>query len=465
MASVHKRPNGTREVAVMVPDETGRKRRRTIRLGKVNKHKADGIRTHIEHLASDLASGQPTNPDTAAWLGRIGNELHARLAAAGLCEPRPKPDEAQRAALGAFLDDYVMRRQDVAGATRTVWGHTVRNLKDFFGDGRKFESVTEGDAEDFKLYLIAQKLAETTISKRLTFARQFFDMARKRRLIPSNPFQDVKAAAPKTTERQRFITQETTASILEACNPVWRLIVSLARYGGLRCPSEVLMLRWEGVNWATGRITVDSPKGKRHGKAQRVIPMFPELRAELQEAWERSGKKAVYVVDADHYRAAAQGPDGWKNANLRTQFERILTRAGVAAWPRLFHNLRASRETELVAEYPVHVVCEWLGNTPAVAAKHYLQVTDADFERAADKKPQEITDGAEGASEARQNARHFCSEARQNARQPLSADIGPNKTRPTQTHTREAFRHTLADCDQLRPESSVERRRFELPTS
>jgi hypothetical protein len=26
-------------------------------------------------------------------------------------------------------------------------------------------------------------------------------------------------------------------------------------------------------------------------------------------------------------------------------------------------------------EFPLQVVCAWIGNTPAVAAKHYLQVT------------------------------------------------------------------------------------------
>ncbi|MCA9177890.1 MAG: hypothetical protein KDB14_25670 [Planctomycetales bacterium] len=45
--------------------------------------------------------------------------------------------------------------------------------------------------------------------------------------------------------------------------------------------------------------------------------------------------------------------------------------------------MRASRETELAKEYPIHVVTAWLGNTPRIALKHYLQVTDADFERAA----------------------------------------------------------------------------------
>ena len=33
--------------------------------------------------------------------------------------------------------------------------------------------------------------------------------------------------------------------------------------------------------------------------------------------------------------------------------------------------------------HPLHVVVAWLGNSQPVAMKHYLQVTDADFRRAA----------------------------------------------------------------------------------
>ncbi|MCK4341739.1 MAG: hypothetical protein KAY37_08460, partial [Phycisphaerae bacterium] len=37
----------------------------------------------------------------------------------------------------------------------------------------------------------------------------------------------------------------------------------------------------------------------------------------------------------------------------------------------------------------MHVVCKWIGNSQAVAAKHYLQVTDEHFERAA-KAPEAV---------------------------------------------------------------------------
>ena len=47
-----------------------------------------------------------------------------------------------------------------------------------------------------------------------------------------------------------------------------------------------------------------------------------------------------------------------------------------------WQNLRSTRETELVETFPVHVAAAWLGNTEAVAQKHYLQVKGEHFKRA-----------------------------------------------------------------------------------
>ncbi len=59
-----------------------------------------------------------------------------------------------------------------------------------------------------------------------------------------------------------------------------------------------------------------------------------------------------------------------------------LTKAKVEPWVRLFHSMRASRQTELEHEYPTHVVCAWLGNSVTVAQKSYLLVTEADVAKA-----------------------------------------------------------------------------------
>jgi len=57
-------------------------------------------------------------------------------------------------------------------------------------------------------------------------------------------------------------------------------------------------------------------------------------------------------------------------------------REGDPATPRLFQNLRSSREAELAELFPLPVVTGWLGNSPKVALRHYLQITDAHFAKA-----------------------------------------------------------------------------------
>ncbi len=120
-------------------------------------------------------------------------------------------------------------------------------------------------------------------------------------------------------------------------------------------------------------MTIRSPKTEHYeGKAERVMPIFPELRPYLEEVYDQAPDGTEFVIT--RYRD--------RNCNLRTQLERIIRRAGLKQWPKIFQNLRATRETELTERFPIHVVCEWLGNSVAVATKHYLQTTDDHFAQA-----------------------------------------------------------------------------------
>lgn len=280
MASIARDKNGTRRILFVAPDG----KRPTIRLGKVSQRTAEGIKYRVEQLLESLNFNRSMEADLAQWVTNLEPGLADKLARVGLI---PKSEAKTAATLGPFLAEYLAKRIDVKGATKEIWGHTIRNLCDFLGEDRDLATVTEGDAEDFKLYLIGKKLAPTTISKRLSFARQFFRDAWKRKLTTSNSFLEVAAKATMRSDRQRFVTREETKAILAVCDPTWRLIVSLARFGGLRCPSEVLSVRWQDVDWETGRIVVQSPKTEHHvGKDSRPLPMFPELRTILADAFD-----------------------------------------------------------------------------------------------------------------------------------------------------------------------------------
>jgi hypothetical protein len=47
-------------------------------------------------------------------------------------------------------------------------------------------------------------------------------------------------------------------------------------------------------------------------------------------------------------------------------------------------NLRASRENDLSRDFPLKVAADWIGNSPRIALKHYLGITEADFAKGAD---------------------------------------------------------------------------------
>ncbi|MGB8853740.1 MAG: hypothetical protein WCC69_09260 [Pirellulales bacterium] len=102
------------------------------------------------------------------------------------------------------------------------------------------------------------------------------------------------------------------------------------------------------------------------------MPLFPELEAELREAFEAAPDGATYAIGT-RLREKALQPRGWRACSLRPQFIRLIKRAGLKPWPRPFHNLWASRETELMHKHPIHVVTAWLGNSPQIAMKHYCR--------------------------------------------------------------------------------------------
>jgi integrase len=132
----------------------------------------------------------------------------------------------------------------------------------------------------------------------------------------------------------------------------------------------VLSLEWRHIDWERNRVTVPSPKTERYdGKGSRTIPLFPELRTFLEDALEFADEGQTHVVGGNHLDKANR-PTGWKSCNLRTTFTKLVKRVGLEPWPRLFHNLRSSRETELLEQFSVHVVAQWMGHDAKVSLKH-----------------------------------------------------------------------------------------------
>jgi len=203
--------------------------------------------------------------------------------------------------------------------------------------------------------------------------------------LQSNPFQEFKGNSEPNRLRDCYIEPELARQVLEACPDArMRLIFSFGRWGGLRIPSEIVFMTWADIQ--PDRITIKIPKKtscsqqERGEFATRLIPCFPEIRraveAYRQEVTKCLGRNPAGIEKVFPNLVLTESC----STLLRKELTGILKRSSLPVWPKLFQNLRATRDSELQRMgYPCATVCKWLGHTQKVSEKNYFQVPDFDY--------------------------------------------------------------------------------------
>lgn len=374
---------------------THKGKRRVVHVGRCTRKQADKVRMHIEALLAQSITGQTAAEETQRWLADRSDDMYDRIARTGLCE--------RRGVYGvvSWVDRCLEAKQaSDASSTQTRRKQARRLMLEHFTADRDLRTITPGDADDFEAYLIRRGLAEGTIRKRLADVSAWFSSAVRHKLIPENPFADIKTSVP-ATKSHAYITKADAERVMdELPNTRLRLIFALARWGGLRTPSEPAGLLWSNVDWAGRRFSfVDVKRSRKSKSVIRTVPIFSELIAPLQEHFDHAPEGVDEVFPGMSTNSSA----------LIAPIERAIRLAGVERWPRLLQNLRASRETELVAEAlkdgrDIKGVCAWIGNSPDVAMKHYLMVRDSEADIVAVTNPQQNPQhpAAPGASQSQQ---------------------------------------------------------------
>lgn len=352
-------------------------KRQSIHLGRNLQKDAPKIKRHVEDMLASNSAARPFDKATSAWIADIDDKLADRLAGVGLIPLR------RRDTLQDLIDTYLATRSDIKFRTRNNLDQTRGLLIEFFGPGRFVRDIDAKAAEAWAAKLRKDEYSEATIGRHVKRARQYFAVAMRWELITRNSFATVKAPSQSNSARSFHISPEMALKLLEAAPDFrWRLVIALSRFGGLRIPSELAELTWRDIDWNNKRFWVTSPKTEHiEGREGRWVPLFDELLPYFQDALSAASNGTMRIEatkrvfdDIVPYR------------NLRKGLLQIIKRAGLTAWPRLWHNLRASRQTELTGALPIDFVCAIMGNTTAIAAKHYLQPRDDDFAKALEFK-------------------------------------------------------------------------------
>lgn len=372
MANYTSLPDG-RKVLQFV-DPLIKRKVRTIHLGKISKKQADSFQDRLESLITSKRTGRAVDTSVAEWLNNLDERIATKLVTWNLIKPR---SNVVSPTVTDFVAGYIAGREDVKPQTTVNHRQAERFLTEFLQERHRADLLlsefTEHNAEQFRAWLTGKGCSENYSRTHCKNVKMFFRAAVRDRKIEGNPFDGMSTRSLSLPDKLRFVQADDVRQIMEVVPDMeWRVLLTMARWGGLRIPSEIHEFKWDHIHWAANRITIMQPKLQRYqGKDRRIIPLFPEILPILLEASEMAGEGAVYVL-----------PRLRLVTNLRTSFDKFVVRAGVKPWLKPFMNMRSTRETELTERFPIKTVAEWMGHDPTISLSHYQQVLGEHWDRA-----------------------------------------------------------------------------------
>ncbi len=387
MASVStNKKTGTRRVLFVNADE----KRTALHVGRISLAAAIEIGVHVEHLVLCRRSREDVRRSTREWIHHIRRQwprLARRLVSLNLISPSITSSTTPcrgDVAVADYADQLIKARTDIRPNTIRLWQQTAVRIREHLGL-LTIGNMNAKHARDFKRWLLSPSdnggagYGRASAGKHIAVAKSFLKEAMDAGIIDSNPFVHVTIQRQKNSSRQRFIESEAITKVINQCeDDEMKAVIALSRWGGLRTPSEPFAMKWRHINWDRRRIQIQCVKTETKGRPTREIPLFPELVPFLNKLRERLSNDSPDSL-------LITGLKDFTDANLRKQMTRLVQSAGFEVWPRIFHNLRSSRQTELEERFPRKTVCEWMGNSEQVADQHYLQVRDEHFKKAAER--------------------------------------------------------------------------------
>ena len=107
---------------------------------------------------------------------------------------------------------------------------------------------------------------------------------------------------------------------------------------------------------------------------RRVVPICPKLRSILSDAHKEAQPDQTHVISAGNIEPK----------NISRDFTVLCRRAGVQRYAKPLHTLRKTGLTAWARRFPAHVVAAWAGHASIETTNdYYLQVSEAEYERAA----------------------------------------------------------------------------------
>jgi len=344
-------------------------------LGACGKDRAYAFKSNLEDLLDSRNLNCKLDKDTKLWLKGLPKETLAFLADAGL-----SGDATRNLTLEAHIDEMLRTKRRLP-ASKAACKPAHDSLKQYFGNDRQLHTISETDANEYWSAIEDQRLGKPPLAvatriKRLNYCKAVFNAAVKSRKIDENPFANITEPGSQVNQaRWHYYELAEVEAVLrsDAISLELKSLVALARFAGLRCPSEASALRWADIDFEKKRLVVYNAKlgsGGRKGP-YRTTPLRRRLEEVLRE---------LRNASPNHDGLVFGGPMARILKNPWRRLKNALELLGIESSKKPWQNLRGSYVTELRRAGLSRVqVAKWSGHSVEVADKHYDFETSSDF--------------------------------------------------------------------------------------
>jgi integrase len=263
-----------------------------------------------------------------------------------------------------YLRDYSMVKKRAWRSTDRIYLNA--NLIPYFGE-HELTKITTLLVERFITKRVNDGVKKSTLNRDLSCLKKMFNKAIDWNYLSENPLRKVKMFSEKDSVRERILSENEEARLLEESSEHLRSIIVVALNTGMRL-GEILNLQWNQVDLRNKRIQVEKTKSGR----SRFIPVNDVLLKELQVL--RSG-------DGQTPYLFANPKTGKALTTIKTAFNAACRRSGIKGlW---FHDLRRTFATRLLQNgVDIITVQNLLGHHSVVVTERYLH-TNEDTKRQA----------------------------------------------------------------------------------
>jgi len=275
-------------------------------------------------------------------------------------------DGATSRTLEMLLESFYESKAHLKANSQTSYKAIGNLLLRHFGGSTKISSIEKSACERLKTVL-RKDYSVCSVTNVIKRGRMIFKLAVDAEWLAKNPFAGISAGVDFNLDRMFYVDRKMIYRVIEHCRDDYdRLLLALARFAGLRIPSEVERLRFCDFTENVIHIHRETKTGSRE------VPLFGEIREIFTQINNRRptvGNLGTLCQPTDLVFANL----GNKEA-IRRRILAAIRASGVEQWAKLFVNLRSSCITDMVERgYKEKTLDAMFGNSAVIRSRHYVQ--------------------------------------------------------------------------------------------